>query len=376
MSDLVTDSQQEVIISTQTNTDKTEAVGIITLNRPRALNALTLDMIKTITQALKIWQDEQSIKAVFIKSSSEKAFCAGGDIKSLYENGQHDPVECMQFFYHEYRLNSLIKHYPKPYIALINGVTMGGGIGVSLHGSHIIASQDLKLAMPESSIGFFTDVGASHFLSRCPDYTGFYLGLTGKSINCTEAHYLRLVDTVLKNSGKKPEDQLEAFSNLITDVVNDDIKNIDAVISHYGINTNNVLSNTSNTIKDKINSIKQCFNANNIQQVFKNLNNHQQESEWAQKTLNLLESKSPTSLLVILELLKRGSELDFNQCMQMEYAVAYGFLTQHDLYEGIRALLIDKDNKPNWDKIDLANCQNFDYQKYFNNQMTDKLEFS
>jgi len=173
--------------------DEVGVLGIITLNRPHALNALTLEMTICIHQQLNEWALNKNIKAVIIKSVEGRAFCAGGDIRQIYE--QHKLSASLpkkDFFWHEYKLNHCIYHYPKPYIALMNGITMGGGAGISVHGSHRVVTENFVFAMPETGIGFFPDIGATFFLSRCPDETGIFLGLTGTRINAGDVLTLKL----------------------------------------------------------------------------------------------------------------------------------------------------------------------------------------
>lgn len=157
-------------------------LGFITLNRPKALNALTLTMIMALQKQLSIWKEDYSIKAVVVQAVPGNAFCAGGDIRWLYNAGRSKDSEQMQFFWHEYRLNHFIHHFGKPYISLLDGITMGGGVGISLHGSHPVASERFVFAMPETGIGFFPDIGASYLLNRCPGFLGVYLGLTGNKL--------------------------------------------------------------------------------------------------------------------------------------------------------------------------------------------------
>lgn len=357
------EDNQDVIFTIKTGLKG--SAGIITLNRPKALNALNHNMIQSISDKLLKWQHDDKINLVIIRSNHERAFCAGGDVKSLYLNGRTNTLQCMQFFYDEYRLNTLIKHYPKPYIALINGITMGGGIGISLHGSHIVAAQDLALAMPESSIGFFTDVGASYFLSRCPFYSGYYMGLTGDKINCHDAKFIGLINYIINN-----DNYSLIFEQIIEELTNENYSDISEILSKYSADINT--DHHHNKITNNLNNIRNIFNAPDLCELLSSLKNA--NNQWAQNILALLNTKSPTSLLLIFELLNRGAELDFNQCMQMEYAVAYGCLNNHDFYEGVRALLIDKDNKPNWNYLTVNNTEKFNYSEYFNQSKAEELK--
>lgn len=353
---------QEILVNIKNN------IAVITLNRSKALNALSFNMIELLTKYLLEFKNNNNIKAVIIKSDHNKAFCAGGDIKSLYTNGRNNPEQAAQFFYHEYRLNTLIHNYPKPYIAILNNITMGGGVGISIHGSHKIATDNLVLAMPETSIGFYPDIGASYFLSRLSDGLGLYLGLTGYRLNCLEAKYLNLVNYIIANNNKE-----ELINNIINNSDNNN-DNIENIITKYNVNNSYLDTDLKNNIKQNLEHIKTCFNNQNIAQIFENLNNYKINQIWAEKTLKLLNTKSPSSLIITTELLNRAKNLNFKQCMQMEYGLSYGFLLNNDFYEGIRALLIDKDNKPNWDNIDISDYQKFDYGKYFIENFYDKLD--
>jgi enoyl-CoA hydratase/carnithine racemase len=201
-------------------------LGMILLSRPQALNALSLEMIQSIHQQLVLWQTDRLIQAVVIQGAGDKAFCAGGDVRWLYDTGRHHVQEAMQFFSHEYELNQLIAAYPKPYIALLDGMTMGGGVGVSLHGSHPIASERFKFAMPETTIGFFPDVGASHLLSRCPGAIGEYLGLTGNRLGADDAYFCHLVKAIVPSHCFK--DLVLALSQL--DLQHSPFKQVDQCI--------------------------------------------------------------------------------------------------------------------------------------------------
>lgn len=369
-------SDQEVLISTING--PATSIGLITLNRPKALNALSFNMIKIITKALQDWQQDDNISAVVIRGQGERAFCAGGDIKSLYLNGKDNPKACMEFFFHEYRLNTLIKNYPKPYVALLHGITMGGGIGVSVHGSHKVAAQNLVFAMPESGIGFFTDIGGSYFLPRCPDYSGYYIALTGTKVNCHDAKYINLIDCILDS-----EDYTSTFEQIINKLANSKLATNNSLDLNNTITTKiiNEFTNTNvcnsddqnNKVINNIDAIKSCFNSANVYEIINKL--EKLGTSWSEKTLSILKSKSPTSLLVIFELLKRSKELSFEACMQMEYAATYGFLKNHDFYEGVRAAIIDKDNSPNWEQISLENSNSFNYGDYFIESFAEELEF-
>ncbi len=368
-------SQSEVIINTQSGAHHT--IGIITLNRPKALNALSHQMINDIYNILIEWQHNQDIMAVVIRSNSDKAFCAGGDIRSLYTHGREHPLHCMQFFQDEYKLNTLIHEYSKPYISFLHGITMGGGAGISIHGAHRIATNSLVFAMPETSIGFFPDIGGSYFLSRCKDHVGMYLALTGQKINAADALHLGLVTHVLNTT-----DHFRDYSKVIDKLINSKlvpevnlntaIYEILADICDHSDIKNLTQSSEQNIIINNIEHIKCYFQHTSLAEIFSNLEQDENKSGWAKDTLGILRKKSPTSLMTTFELINRAKNLNFKSCMEQDYGLAYGFLLHNDLYEGIRAVLIDKDNSPNWELVDI-NAKNFDYKAYFREDMARKL---
>lgn len=326
-------------------------LGLITLNRPQALNALTHEMILALSEQLTVWEKDPDVKAVLIQGAGEKAFCAGGDIRQVYEARHDSKLPMKQFFWDEYRLNAQIFHYPKPYIALLDGITMGGGVGVSIHGKYRIATERFVFAMPETGIGFFPDVGGSYFLPRCPGQTGIYLGLTGAKISIADASYLNLVNHFVPMD-KMPEviDEI-AMSNL-GDLSQ---KHIDEIIDSVNIYSGD--PTLANVRKD----IDCCFNFDTVEEILTAL--HARKNEWCDKTAKLLASKSPTSLKVTLQQLRKGHHLSFDECMRMEYRMVVRFLQGHDFYEGVRAVIIDKDQSPKWQPSELSevSAQNVDH---------------
>lgn len=329
------------------------SLGLVTLNRPKALNAITHEMVLALYHQLGEWQVNADIKAILVQGAGEKAFCAGGDIRNIYE-ARNDPKLCIkQFFWDEYRLNQRIFHYPKPYIALLDGITMGGGVGISVHGSYRIATERFVFAMPETSIGFFPDVGGTYFLPRCPGETGTYLGLTGERIKTPDAAYLSLVNYYVLS-----ENMTEMIDTLITDNfgnhVNEDIASrIKAAGANPGVPN----------LAEYRNDIDHCFKFDSVEEIISAL--QQRKNEWCDKTANLLLTKSPTSLKVTLAALRKGKQLNLDQCLQMEYRMDLRFLQGHDLYEGIRSVIIDKDQKPNWQPKDLEQISKQDVEAYF-----------
>lgn len=329
-------------------------VGFIALNRPQALNALNHEMIEELSEKLSEWQGDKAIQAVLIQGIGEKAFCAGGDIRKIYDSRNDEDLDIKQFFWDEYRLNQQIFHYQKPYIALLNGITMGGGVGISIHGQYRIATDRFSFAMPETGIGFFPDVGGSYFLPRCPGYTGYYLGLTGARINAADAMYLELVNFYF-DQHKIPE----FVDALVTSHLSGDCKQLVGNIIH---NYSSIPA-TPAKIAEHREDIDACFSKNTVEEIIATL--QARKNAWCDETAKILLTKSPLSLKITLVALQRGKSLTMDECMQMEYRLVNRFLRQYDFYEGIRAVIIDKDQKPIWDPDTLEAVDNAMVEKYF-----------
>jgi enoyl-CoA hydratase len=326
-------------------------LGIITLNRPQVLNALNHAMFLSLTHHLKQWEHDEEVKAVIITAVEGRAFCAGGDIRSAYERGKAGDAELPNFFTDEYRLNQIIYHYPKPYIALLDGITMGGGAGISLHGSLRIATERLIFAMPETGIGFFPDVGASYFLSRLPGKMGLYLGLSSARINHYDCLQLGLVDFVIKH-----------------DMVN---QVIPALLQYTDFTALGLTSFFKNFMQPKQTSallahqdeIDFCFSKNSIEDIIIALENY--SSDWCKEVAQQLKIKSPTSLKVTFKQLQLGAKLDFDACIEMESLLASHFIKGHDFYSGIKSVVIDKGQPPIWKPAYLHEVTMQDINHYF-----------
>lgn len=329
-------------------------LGVITLNRPNVLNALNMQMIQELFSQLKKWAAIKDIKAVIVNAAEGRAFCAGGDIRSTYECVKEKNPHMMDFFNDEYALNRFIYYYPKPYIALLDGITMGGGAGISINGSHRVATERLLFAMPETGIGFFPDVGGTYFLPRLPGYNGFYLGLTGARIKADDCVALGIAQHRI---------QRIALPNLI-DALTEERFSDDAFAS-----VTHIINQFREDIKPEIlpqhqEVIDACFSLHTMEDIVRAL--RQQTDKFSQETLEVLTKKSPTSLKVTLRALQLGKEMDFDRCMLQEARLAEKFLQSHDFVEGIRAVIIDKDQKPAWypDSLDRVNDDVVD--SYFN----------
>ncbi|PKU26570.1 enoyl-CoA hydratase/isomerase family protein [Telmatospirillum siberiense] len=305
-------------------------VGVIILDRPRALNALTLPMIRQIRSALEDWRHASAVRAVILKSAG-KAFCAGGDIRAVREAslaGEHERNEA--FFSEEYDLVHAIGTYPKPYVALIDGVAMGGGLGLSINGRYRVVTERALLAMPETAIGFFPDVGASYFLPRLPGGIGLYLGLTGARIGAADAVYCGLATHHLSSS---------ELSGLEEEI----IRHPDAI---EGILAERQNPGGPAPLADRRELLDRSFSAGDRQALIQAC--EESASDWGVETAATLRSVSPQSLDVTMDLLRRGVGQSLRACLDRELVLTRKITRSDDFLEGVRAMLVDKDRQPRW----------------------------
>jgi enoyl-CoA hydratase/carnithine racemase len=316
--------------------------GIITLDRPKALNSLSLDMVRAMTASLLAWRSDASVDAVVITSSSEKALCAGGDIRFFHQAGHATPLGgsalLEDFFTEEYALNHLIHFYPKPYIALMDGVVMGGGMGIAQGGPDCglrIVTERTKMAMPEVNIGLFPDVGGSHFLSHAPGALGMYLGLTGLTIGAADALYVGLADVFV------PSEKLPALQELIASTPGAQLAQaIRAFAAPFAVQAGASELQAQRTLVDR------HFGAGSVAAVMASLEGD--EHPFAQKALAAMRQRSPLMMCVTREMLARGAALDVADCLRMERSLVRRNFEHGEVLEGVRALVIDKDNAPQW----------------------------
>ncbi|CAA2977161.1 3-hydroxyisobutyryl- hydrolase, mitochondrial [Olea europaea subsp. europaea] len=328
--------------------------GVITLNRPKALNAINYDMARRLESGLKVWDGDSEIKMVLIKSSSEKAFCAGGDVKFIQQAG---PQEGRKFFRQEYTLNNLIGSLSVPYVALIDGIVMGGGCGLSVHGNFRVVTEKALFAMPETAIGLFPDVGASHFLNKLPGSLGTYLGLTG--------HRLSGRDLFKAGIGTHfvPSDKIKSLEDDIMRLEKPDLLKIDRILQKHQEQWQDEFRKEF-SLKPHIGRINSIFGgAKQVEDILAGL--EKDNSEWARKHVELLSKMSPTSLKLTFEQLRRGKTMTLPECLKMEYRMSCRVLANTEFYEGVRAMLLDKDNKPRWNPPSLAEVKESDIQAYF-----------
>ncbi len=309
-------------------------VGRLELNRPRALNALDLGMIGGLAEALASWREAPAVQAVLITGAGERAFCAGGDIRAMREAAlAGDGVTIERFFADEYALNHGIASYPKPYIALIDGICMGGGIGVSVHGDVRVASEHARFAMPETGIGFFPDIGASYFLPRLPGEIGMYLALTGAELRGADAVHAGLATHFVPR-------------NRVTDLTHAIIADGPAVIAGFaaplppfGLAPHRAL-------------IDRCFGEASVSGIFAAL--AAAETAFADETLATLRTRSPSALAWSFALLRRGATRTLSACLAQELALTRRITRHPDFHEGVRAMVVDKDRAPRWRPATLA----------------------
>ncbi len=321
-------------------------LGHITLNRPGALNALTHEMCASIFTALQDWAEDSAVHTILIDAMAGRAFCAGGDIRSIYQMGRENIAQAEAFFATEYRLNAAVRHYAKPYVALLNGMTMGGGAGLSVHGSHRIVTENATFAMPETGIGLYPDIGGTYFLSRLPGETGTWLGLTGARIGAADMLWLGLATHFV------PASQMEQVAPRL--MTGESADTALAALAKAGIGPPQFVLRRS--------EIDQAFAASSVEEILARL---RAGSDWAKGVAGVIETRSPTSLKLTLRALREARKLDFDGCMRMEYRLTLRVLRGHDLYEGVRALLIDRDQRPRWRPDSLAQVTDQQIDAYF-----------
>jgi len=308
--------------------------GRLRLNRPQALNALTHDMALGIEKALLEWRDDDAVEIVIVDASGDKAFCAGGDIQHLYalgKAGDCDPAR--RFWAEEYRLNALIANYPKPYVAIMDGITMGGGVGIAAHGSHRIVTERTMLAMPEVSIGFLPDVGGTWLLSHAPGKTGYYLGMTGARMDAADAIFAGFADSYIE-SGK-----LDAFTSRLAEGAD-----TDAAVAEFASEP------PASKLAAARTEIDDAFGGGSPLTIAARLAVMAEAgSEWAASALKGLRRAAPLSAASTFEALRRAEGFtSIEQCLALEYRFSHRVLEGHDFLEGVRAAVIDKDRNPQW----------------------------
>ena len=312
-------------------------VGRLTLNRPQALHALTTNMCRLITEALLAWKDEPAVELVLLDHSGERGFCAGGDIRMLAESGAGDGVAAREFFFTEYRLNHLLFVYPKPVLAVMDGVTMGGGVGLSAPARYRVATERTTYAMPETGIGLFPDVGGGWFLPRMPGHIGLWLALTGARIKAGDCELVGMATDFV------PSAQIEAFKAAVIA----DPAAVETLFTEYEGDAGRP------TLAQHQDEIDHFFGLDSVDAIVAAL--EAADSDWAREQLKVLATKSPQTMKVAFRQLRLGGEAKtFADNMAMEYRIGARVVRRHDFLEGVRAVIVEKDNAPKWSPADLA----------------------
>jgi enoyl-CoA hydratase len=309
------------------------AAGVIVLNRPKALNALTLTMVRLIAAALDAWEADPAVTRVVIGGAGDKAFCAGGDIRRLYELGRAgDHHQQLMFWREEYQVNERIRTYPKPVVALIDGIVMGGGVGVSINAAHRVAGERFSFAMPEVGIGFFPDVGGTYFLPRLRRRAGVYFALTGLRAAAGDALAFGLAQTFVPSA---------AFGALAAALeIGDDVGTTLALFAAQP---------PTSALMREADGLEACFSLGDRDAILSALQTAQGRGfAFAAPAREAMLEKSPTSQALALRQMALGPTVDFDEALRIEYRIVSRVCRGHDFYEGVRAVIVDKDNRPGW----------------------------
>ncbi len=324
------------------------AVGRITLNRPAALHALTTDMCRLMTDALLAWRADETVEAVIIDHAGERGFCAGGDIRMLAESGKGDGSAAREFWLIEYRLNDLLFNYAKPVVAVMDGITMGGGVGLAMPAKFRIATERTTFAMPETGIGLFPDVGGGWFLPRLRDHAGLWLALTGARIKAADCFALEIATHVVASA---------SVADLKAAIVADP-RHIPQALAPFETDPGDA------PVAARLDDIERLFNQPSVEAIVASL--QADGSEWAKAQLATMRTKSPQTMKVALRQLAAGARMaSFADNMVMEYRIGARVVHKHDFIEGVRAVIVDKDNAPRWNPPSLEGVSEADLDAIF-----------
>ncbi|MCZ7910620.1 enoyl-CoA hydratase/isomerase family protein [Agrobacterium leguminum] len=342
--------EQRTEADAQVIVEKRGGAGIIRLNRPKAINSLTLPMVRDLFQALQRFEEDAGISCVVLTGEGDRGLCAGGDVRIIHDLGKAGDPQVLDFWREEFPLNYRIARFGKPYIALMDGIVMGGGVGISAHGSHRIVTERTKFAMPETGIGYFPDVGGSWLLPRAPGECGTWLGLTGNAVTAADAIYAGFADYLV------PSDRLDGLVQDLSQAADTD--SIETVIAAHAVEAGEGVLSINRDIIDA------TFSFDTVEEIFAALSARQ--DAFSRETLKVLQKRSPTSLKLTLRLLRLGREsASLIECLEREFAAGTEILRQHDFYEGVRAALVDKDRNPRWQPARLEEVREEDIAPYF-----------
>ncbi|VAZ78797.1 Short-chain-enoyl-CoA hydratase [Mycobacterium persicum] len=349
MTEAVTGESDEVL------TQVDGGVGLITLNRPKAINSLNQTMVDLLSTVLIRWEGDDEVRAVVVSGAGERGLCAGGDVVAVYHSARKDGVEARRFWRAEYLMNGQIGRFSKPYVALMDGIVMGGGVGVSAHGDVRVVTDTSKVAMPEVGIGFIPDVGGVYLLSRAPGALGLHAALTGASFSGADAIAMGFADHYV------PHADLDAFRAAITS------DGVASALAHYTVDP------PPSELAAQRDWIDECYTGDTVAEIVAELRDH--GSQPANDAAELIATRSPIALSVTLEAVRRAATMEtLEDVLLQDYRVSSASLRSHDLVEGIRAQLIDKDRKPKWSPSALAEITKADVAAYFE-PVDDDLSF-
>ncbi|MGR6976258.1 enoyl-CoA hydratase/isomerase family protein [Mycobacteroides abscessus] len=339
----------------QIETRVEKGVGLLTLNRPKAINSLTYDMIAAMSAVLAEWEADDAVRVVVLSGAGERGLCAGGDVVAVHDSAKIDGVAARRFFRDEYVLNAQIARFPKPYVALMDGIVMGGGVGVGGHANIRIVTDTSKVAMPEVGIGFIPDVGGTYLLSRAPGQLGLHAALTGAPFSGADAIALGFADHYV------PHDRLEKFTKAIID------SDIATALAVHGTNA------PSSDLLAQRNWVDECYGSESVADIVAAL--QARGDERARAAADQILTRSPIALSVTLAAVRRARELpSLEAVLTQEYRVSSQSVRSHDLVEGIRAQLVDKDRNPQWVPKTLAEVTKADVEEFFQ-PVSDDLEW-
>ena len=325
--------------------DLCDGVAEVTLNRPGALNALTLDMVRVFDPQLAAWEADDAVRAVVVRGAADRAFCAGGDVQKLYDGTPGCAVH-QEFFREEYRLNRRIHNYPKPYVALMDGITMGGGVGLSVHAGTRIAAVNTMFAMPETGIGLFPDVGGSWFLPRLPGEIGMFMAMTGARLKAADCVYAGICNAYI------PNDRHDGLIDALRGG-----SGVEEAVARFSVVPGEA------PLAVQRDAIDRCFAGDSVEAIIVAL--ERESGEWAEKQLCIMAGKSPTSQKISHRQLRMGAHLNFDDCMIMEYRMSQHLMAGSDFFEGVRAVVVDKDMSPKWSPAALSDLSERDVETYF-----------
>ena len=339
------------------------AAGVIRLNRPKAINAVTLEMFREIDKALDAFESDPAVAVILLEGAGDRGLCAGGDIRALYDSARAGGDLGTILWREEYILNARIAAFGKPYVALMDGIVMGGGVGLAAHASHRVVTERTRLAMPEVGIGFFPDVGGTWLLSRSPGEIGTYFGLTGQTMNGADAVYAGFADVVVAS------DRLPALREALAKAPDKaTAQDVRAIIDGFAMPNEVAPTAAQQPLIDAM------FGHDSVEEIVTALAHH--ASEFAQATLGTILEKSPTGLKLTLNLLRMAREsMSLEQCLAREYRAALQIFVSHDFPEGIRAAVIDKDRNPQWQPARIEDVTPEIIARYFVPRGADELTF-